>query len=120
MDDIQYRKLENVCKYARGIKANPLMNANTCRQILTDWARDKGKPREFRLLCETLAYCGIFEIAPQKRKTYSIIEDNAIIAVGTAQELSDIYAISVQQIKYYATNGTMYKKKWKIKEKRND
>ena len=116
MDEIQYRKLENVCKYARGVKVNPLMNANNCRQILMDWAKDKGKPKEFRLLCETLAYCGNFETIPQKRKTYSIIEDNTIIAVGTAQELSNIYAISVQQIKYYACNGTKYQRKWRIKE----
>lgn len=120
MDDTQYKKLVNVCKYARGIKANPLMNADNCRQILMDWARDRDKSKEFRLLCETLAYCGKFETTIYKHKTYSIIEKNVIIGQGSAQELADMFTISISQIKYYARNGTKYEGKWLIKENTND
>lgn len=116
LDSHQYDKLKAICDYALGHKSNPLMNAENARFILKDWANDRTKPKEFRLLCDTLAKTGKFEQVVTKQKKYMIIEGTVILGTGTAKELADTFAIKVQQIRYYATSGGLFQKKWRIKE----
>ena len=100
MNKHELDKLKAVCDYAvdRKACANPLLNWQSCNSILSEWSRDKGKPEEFRILCETVKQlCGWNKGGDQRK--YQVIKDCAIVAVGTAVELEYDLAIDSKTIR---------------------
>ena len=117
MNKHELDKLKAVCDYAvdRKACANPLLNWQSCNSILSEWSRDKGKPEEFRILCETVKQlCGWNKGGDQRK--YQVIKDGAIVAVGTAVELEYDLAIDSKTIRRCAETKELCYRGYAINE----